>query len=164
MRNDLRSSIIWLGPNQLLELREAQGRVLTSVIGTLWMTQEGDPRDVVIRAGEAQRIERAGVTLVQTLHGAAYVLIEDGVEARVIHADGSSETVAHATVVDASAGVPGLPSSWSATQLHARAREERARAIATLFADTTDAMLDGLRRAGRRLATLMPAAAATLAR
>lgn len=162
MRNDLRSSIVWLGPNQLLELREAQGRVLTSVIGTLWMTQEDDLLDVVISAGESRRIEHGGVTLAQTLSGAAYVLIEDGADARVIHADGSSDIVGRATADTPPAAA--LPADWDSVRLHAWARHERALAIAALFANATDAMLRGLQRAGRRLAKLMPSAAAALAR
>jgi len=162
MRNDLRSSIVWLGPDQLLELRDAQGRVLTTVIGTLWMTQEGDPRDAVIGPGDSRRIERDGVTLAQTLDGAAYVLIEDGVDARVIHADGTSEVVsraAPATTTDVAD-----PARLDSVQLHALARIERSRGIAAAFVDSTDAMLRAVRAAGRRLATLATSATAPLAR
>ena len=162
MRNDLRSSIVWLGPNQLLELRDAQGRVLTSVIGSLWITQEDDLRDLVIGAGESRRIEHGGVTLAQSLNGAAYVLIEDGADARVIHADGSSDIVGRATTESAPAAA--MPPDWDSVRLHAWARHERALAIAALFADATEAMLRALQRAGRRLAKLMPSAAAALAR
>ena len=163
MRNDLRSSIVWLGPNQLLELRDAQGRVLTSVIGSLWITQEDDLRDLVIGAGESRRIEHGGVTLAQSLNGAAYVLIEDGADARVIHADGSSDIVGRATTEPAPAAA-ALPADWDSVRLHVWARHERALAIASLFADATEAMLRALQRAGRRLAKLMPSAPAALAR
>ena len=162
MRDDLRSSILWLGPDQLLELRDAQGRMLTTVIGTLWMTQDGDPRDVVIGPGDSRRIERDGVTLAQTLDGAAYVLIEDSVDARVIHADGRSEVVSRAA--PATTTERAVPARRDSVHLHALARIERSRAIAAAFADATDAMLRALQAAGRRLATLATSKAAVLAR
>ena len=163
MRTDLRSSILWIGPDQLLELRDARGRVLTAVIGTLWMTQQDDARDIVIAAGDSRRIERDGITLAQSLNGAAYVLVEDGVAARLINADGSSEAVTPARLETAS-DIARRAVARDATSLHDWARHERSRAIAMLFADATDAMLDALRRAGRRLAALAPSAAAVLAR
>ena len=163
MRTDLRSSILWIGPDQLLELRDARGRVLTSVIGTLWVTQQDDPRDIVITAGDSRRIERDGITLAQSLNGAAYVLVEDGVAARLINADGSSEAVTPARLATAS-DIARRAVAGDATSLHEWARHERSRAIAMLFADATDAMLDLLRRAGRRLAAITPSAAAALAR
>ena len=84
MKTDLSSSTICLSPGQLLELRNARGRAVSSVAGELWLTQHDDTRDVVIRAGETYRVECGGVTLVQSLTGAASVRIEDGVSARVI--------------------------------------------------------------------------------
>lgn len=38
--------------------------------GALWLTEEGSPGDVILRAGESRLIEREGVALVQALRGA----------------------------------------------------------------------------------------------
>ena len=56
-----------LKTGQALSLRDAAGVVLTSLAGRAWLTMEGDPRDIDLRAGVAYRIERDGLTLVNAL-------------------------------------------------------------------------------------------------
>ena len=93
----------------------------------------------------------------------AYVLIEDGTDARVIHADGSSDVVGRAAV-EAAPAATAAPADLDGVRLALWARHQREVAIATMFADATDAMLRALQRAGRRLAKVLPSAAAALAR
>ena len=46
-----------------LALRDAGGATVTCVSGNVWLTMEGDPRDVVLAPGASFTIERAGLTL-----------------------------------------------------------------------------------------------------
>jgi len=58
-------------------LRNASGRHLSVVGGTVWITQQGDPRDPVLDAGESFRFDRDGLALVTPLGGTAQVVLED---------------------------------------------------------------------------------------
>jgi len=50
-----------------LSLKDAAGVVLTSLAGRVWLTMEGDTRDIDLRPGVAYTIERDGLTLVSAL-------------------------------------------------------------------------------------------------
>lgn len=69
-----------LKPGQPLRLREAQGRHLSVVAGTVWITQDGDLRDTVLGPGGEFVFNRPGLALVQPLGGVARVAAEDGIE------------------------------------------------------------------------------------
>ncbi len=53
-----------LTARQTATLRDAQGTRIECLSGSLWITQEGDTRDVVLGPGEELTLERAGATLV----------------------------------------------------------------------------------------------------
>ena len=46
-----------------LALRDAGGRTIRCVSGSVWLTMEGDIRDVVLAAGESFVVDRDGVTI-----------------------------------------------------------------------------------------------------
>src|SRR3954470_2418439 len=48
---------------EALALRNARGSTITCVSGTLWVTIEGDSRDVVLTAGDTFVVNRRGLTL-----------------------------------------------------------------------------------------------------
>ena len=58
----------------VLRLQDAAGRRITVVQGHVWITQDGDPRDVVLSVGEDFVVERQGLALVTPLDGAAQVV------------------------------------------------------------------------------------------
>lgn len=60
-----------------LRLRNASGRHLSVIGGTVWITQQGDPSDPVLEAGESFRFDRDGLALVTPLGGSAQVVLED---------------------------------------------------------------------------------------
>lgn len=63
-----------LPQGQVLRLHDAAGRRITVVQGHVWITQDRDPRDVVLSVGEDFVIERQGLALVTPLDGAAQVV------------------------------------------------------------------------------------------
>lgn len=57
--------------NDVLRLGDAWGLQLASAGGTLWITVDGDSRDIVLRPGQSVRIDSHADTLVSALTGPA---------------------------------------------------------------------------------------------
>jgi hypothetical protein len=65
-----------LADGSLLTLREAQGRGVAVFSGCLWITQEGDRRDLFVAAGDSLRFDRAGLVVMQALADTRLLLLE----------------------------------------------------------------------------------------
>jgi hypothetical protein len=63
-------SDIRLQRDQHLRLSDARGWKVKSVNGTVWITQEGDSRDIVIRPGQSFVLDRNGTALLSALNDA----------------------------------------------------------------------------------------------
>jgi len=74
--------VLELADRELAELRDARGVTLSVTHGTLWITQDRDVRDVVLRAGDVWAIERDGLTLAEA-QGAATFSVVGGSARRV---------------------------------------------------------------------------------
>ena len=64
---DLLSAATTLAKESLLRFQDAQGRRLFVIDGLVWITQDGDPRDQFVGAGESFEFDRDGLSLVQAL-------------------------------------------------------------------------------------------------
>ena len=64
---DLLSAATTLSADSLMRLTDARGRKVLVIDGLVWVTQDGDPRDIFVGAGESFEFDRAGLTLVQAL-------------------------------------------------------------------------------------------------
>jgi hypothetical protein len=51
---------IQIGLRELVVIDDARGQVLTCESGELWLTQDGDRRDVILPAGQSWRVDRNG--------------------------------------------------------------------------------------------------------
>jgi len=71
-----------LEPGKPLRLRNAAGRRLAVVRGDVWITQEADPRDHVLTAGDTFGFDRPGLSIVLALGGVAVLALEDGLAVR----------------------------------------------------------------------------------
>ena len=71
---------IELTPGRPARLTVAAGRRITSIRGTVWITIDGDPRDVVLEPGETHVFDRVGRVVVQALDGRAQLVGEEGIE------------------------------------------------------------------------------------
>ena len=58
-------TIIELDARDVVKLPDVRSATLCVTRGTLWITQEGDPQDVVLRAGDTWVVERDGLTIVE---------------------------------------------------------------------------------------------------
>jgi hypothetical protein len=63
-----------LGQGDILRITDSRGLVVRVAQGKIWLTEEGDRRDILVRAGESFRLERVGLALVYALEPAALAL------------------------------------------------------------------------------------------
>lgn len=60
--------IIKLAPAQTLRIRDGAGLRIACLRGAIWLTQEGDARDIFLDAQEQFTLDRPGLTLIQASH------------------------------------------------------------------------------------------------
>lgn len=73
MKIELKSGAVRLTPHQTLRLREAAGSTVCAVEGSVWITEENQPRDIVLETGKCYRLRNAGLAIVNALGGEASV-------------------------------------------------------------------------------------------
>jgi hypothetical protein len=73
MRIELKQGAVQLAPNQTLKVVDGAGSTVCAVEGELWITEENQPRDIVLKAGACYRLRERGVALVNSLGGFAAV-------------------------------------------------------------------------------------------
>ncbi len=104
MSQALRHPLIDLPRGAVLRIAGGEPHVIDVFEGQVWLTQDGDPRDVILEAGESFRFDCDGLTLVQAFRPSR-LLVSDVAE--------TSRTM-------------------NASALHRRARAQRDAAIAAL--------------------------------
>jgi len=67
MHIELDADKLRLARGQTLRLRDGTGGTICCRTGTVWITEENQPRDVVLEAGACHRLSQRGVALVQAL-------------------------------------------------------------------------------------------------
>ena len=120
-----------LAENQTLRIRDGQGRHLTVVQGMAWVTQDGDPHDVILASGESFTFDRPGLAIVDAFNSTAVLVLEHGLVA---------ESVESGTPVAASSRPAHGPdlfrrpriSALGYQQIEREARRMRAEAISSL--------------------------------
>lgn len=63
----LESRLVGLSRHEVRSFAGHPGQRIESRRGSVWITQDGDPRDVVIAAGESHALDRDGPVYVQAL-------------------------------------------------------------------------------------------------
>jgi hypothetical protein len=79
-------TIIDLAARETVPLTDMRGVTLRVTRGTLWVTQEHDTQDIVLRPGDNWAIERNGTTLVQAQQDATFCVLGRYLEPRVVPA------------------------------------------------------------------------------
>jgi hypothetical protein len=65
-----------LRAREVLDIRNGQGLAVRCLAGSLWITQDGDTDDVVLKAGECFVLDRRGLALVSAPISPATVVVE----------------------------------------------------------------------------------------
>ena len=73
MTLELKRGTVRLGPNQTLKVVDAAGSTVSAVEGSVWITEENQPNDIVLTPGNSYRLRKPGVALVNSLGGVAAV-------------------------------------------------------------------------------------------
>jgi hypothetical protein len=76
MNNDLVNGTRLLGKGHIRHVRGDKGRRVELLSGSLWITQDGDLRDVVLAAGEAFDFDRRGDALLSAFADSRYLLLD----------------------------------------------------------------------------------------
>jgi hypothetical protein len=67
MQVELRQANIALDAHRALSLTDAVGAEVEVVAGHVWLTTDGDLRDIFLAPGEAHSIERPGLTIINAV-------------------------------------------------------------------------------------------------
>lgn len=95
MDDRFRRTLIRLFPRQLIRVRNGVGKGVVVLVGSVWVTQEGDQRDVVLRAGESFHFDRTGTAIVEALHTSAVLLLFTPASLRPARTRGAGSPAAH---------------------------------------------------------------------
>ena len=66
--------------SQPVRIENALGRRIAVLEGHVWVTQDGDPRDIVLFTGDGFRFDRSAPAIVSALGGDARIVCEEGVD------------------------------------------------------------------------------------
>jgi hypothetical protein len=75
MRIELRSGGLRLGAGQVLRVLDGAGSTICAREGSVWITEENQPRDVILEAGGCYRLRRPGLAVVNALRGEASITL-----------------------------------------------------------------------------------------
>jgi hypothetical protein len=76
MNQDLIQGARTLGKGKVRHLHAENGRRVEVVSGTIWITQDGDLRDIVIGAGEGFDFDRRGDALLSAFDDSRYLVLD----------------------------------------------------------------------------------------
>ena len=76
MRNDLIFDTRLLAKGSIRRVHRPIGRRVECVSGSLWVTQDGDLRDIVLKAGESFAFDHKGDALISALDDSSFLLLE----------------------------------------------------------------------------------------
>ncbi len=68
-------TVVRLGSREAITLVDIRGATLRVTRGALWMTQQRDRQDIVLRVGDSWAVERDGDTVVEALGDTAFCMV-----------------------------------------------------------------------------------------
>jgi hypothetical protein len=91
MHIELNSSTITLAPASVLAVQDGAGTRIRCLSGVLWVTQEGELKDSIVRAGDTLILHKPGRTVISALDAASLTLVRpappNGHRSRQINVD-----------------------------------------------------------------------------
>lgn len=74
MNIQLRQGRLQLARSGHVQVIDGRGTSMHCLSGSVWVTQDGDPRDIVLAAGDSFTLDRDGVAIVYATDDAALAL------------------------------------------------------------------------------------------
>ena len=68
-------TVVNLSPREAITLPDVRGATLRITQGTLWLTQEHDRTDIVLRTGDNWVVERDGATVVEAQDAVTFCIV-----------------------------------------------------------------------------------------
>jgi hypothetical protein len=75
MHLELKQGAVRLAENQTLKLVDGAGSTVCAVEGSVWITEENQPRDIVLEKGACYRLKHRGLAIINALGGHAAVAL-----------------------------------------------------------------------------------------
>ena len=75
MQLELKEGAVRLAANQTLKLVDGAGSTVCAVEGSVWITEENQPRDIVLEPGNCYRLKHRGLAIINALGGHAAVAL-----------------------------------------------------------------------------------------
>ena len=75
MRNDLMLDSKTLTKGRIRRVHQPIGQRVECLTGALWVTQDGDPRDIVLEPGESFAFDHRGDALISALSDSRFLLL-----------------------------------------------------------------------------------------
>lgn len=129
---------------EALRLSGAEGRRISAVSGALWITRDGDPRDIVVENGADLLLDRADGVVVQALGGPALVAFEDGINLSRAGGELDPAVLDHLEIDRRARRARAEATAWLLRELRAGLRRLWTRVNAKLLAARTRAELYAL--------------------
>jgi hypothetical protein len=76
MNQDLLNGTRTLGKGKIRHLHAETGRRVEVVSGSIWITQDGDLRDIVLESGQAFDFDRNGEALLSAFADSRYLVLD----------------------------------------------------------------------------------------
>jgi hypothetical protein len=73
MQLEFENGAVNLSPNQTVRVRDAAGTTVCAVEGAVWITEENQPKDIVLEKGACYRLKNRGLAILNALGGRAAV-------------------------------------------------------------------------------------------
>ena len=86
MNIDLNDAIVRLNPDNGFQMIDAHGACIHVHWGDLWITQEGDSMDHIVKTGESFAINRSGVTLLSAMNDVGASIMKKCTESAIASA------------------------------------------------------------------------------
>lgn len=75
MNIELESAALHLSRGKSVRVRDGAGSTVQVLEGAIWITEENNPRDVVLRRGQRFRLARRGLAIVEAFVDASIALL-----------------------------------------------------------------------------------------
>jgi hypothetical protein len=76
MDTSFKQALTEMSAGEMLPIEDGAGQCVAVFHGLLWITQDGDRRDTIVRGGESFTLDRPGLALVQALEPTRLVVFD----------------------------------------------------------------------------------------